>query len=81
MTPRSHKLIARGAVSGARELRLVGALALGAFAGGALAIGALAVGQLLIGRARIGRMEIDELVVRRLHVTEQLDTPPGEDRA
>jgi hypothetical protein len=35
----------------------------------------------LIGRARIGRMEIDELVVRRLHVTEQLDTPTGESRA
>ncbi len=81
MTWRDRKLIDRRVASGARELRLVRALALGAFAGGALAIGALAVGQLMIGRARIGRMEIDELVVRRLDVTEQLDTPPGEGRA
>ncbi len=78
MTLRGRKLVDGGVRSGARDLRLIGALALGAFAGGALAIGALAVGQLLIGRARIGRMEIDELVVRRLHVTEELDTPPGD---
>jgi hypothetical protein len=81
MKLRGHRLIDGGVVSGARELRLVGALALGAFAGGALAIGALAVGQILIGRARIGRMEIDELVVRHLHVTDQPGAPPEENGA
>lgn len=74
-----HKLVDGRVVSGAKELRLVGALALGAFAGGALAIGALAVGQILIGRARIGRMEIDELVVRHLHVTDQQPGAPPEE--
>jgi hypothetical protein len=50
-------------------------LALGALATGALAIGAFAIGRLAIGRARIRRLQIDELVVRKLRVTETLDTP------
>jgi len=54
----------------------VGALALGATAIGALAIGAVAVGRLGVGRARIRRLEIDELVVRKLHVIEDLQAPP-----
>jgi hypothetical protein len=52
----------------------VGALAVGAFAVGALAFGALAIGRLAIGRAKIRRLEIDELVVRRLRVTESVET-------
>lgn len=59
--------------------RAVGSLALAAVAVGALAIGALAVGRLTIGRARIRRLEIDELVVRRLRIIEQLQTPPNLD--
>ena len=57
----------------------VGTLALAAIAVGALAIGALAIGRLAIGRARVRRHEIDELVVRRLRVIEQLQTPPNRD--
>lgn len=57
----------------------VGALALAAVAIGALAIGALAIGRLAIGRARVRRLEIDELVVRRLRVIEQLQTPSNRD--
>ena len=67
-----------------RELRrasaagqAVTALAIGAVAFGVLAIGALAVGRLAIGRARIHRLEIDDLVVRRLHVTDELEMPPN----
>jgi hypothetical protein len=55
--------------------RAAGAAAVGAIAIGALALGALAIGRLAIGRARIRRLEIDELVVRRLRVTDRLDTP------
>jgi hypothetical protein len=55
--------------------KAIGALAVGALALGALAIGALAIGRLAIGRSRIRRLEIDELVVRRLRVTEELQTP------
>lgn len=55
--------------------RAVGSLALAAVAVGALAIGALAIGRLAIGRARIRRLEIDELIVRRLRVVEQLQSP------
>lgn len=62
----------RGPATGARA---VGAAAVGALAVGALAIGALAIGRLVIGRARIRRLEIDELVVRRLHVTDSIETP------
>ena len=40
-----------------------------------LAIGALAIGRLAIGRARMRRVEIDELVVHRLQVTDELETP------
>jgi hypothetical protein len=40
-----------------------------------LAIGAVAIGRLAVGRARIRRLEIDELVVRRLRVTDRLQTP------
>ena len=54
-------------------------LALAAIAIGALAIGALAIGRLAIGRARVRRLEIDELVVRRLRVIEQLQSPPSND--
>jgi len=57
----------------------IGSLALAAVAIGALAIGALAIGRLAIGRARVGRLEIDELVVRRLRVIEQLQTPRNRD--
>ena len=53
----------------------IGALAIGAVAFGVLAIGALKIGQLAIGRTRIRRMEIDDLVVRRLHIPEQLQEP------
>ena len=53
----------------------VGAFALGAMAVGALAVGAIAIGRLAIGRARIRRVEIDELVVRRLHVTDEMKVP------
>jgi len=55
----------------------IGTLALAAIAVGALAIGALAIGRLAIGRARVRRLEIDELVVRRLRVIEQLQSPPN----
>lgn len=57
----------------------LGAFALGAFAIGAVAIGRMAIGRVAIGRARIRQMEIGELTVRRLHITENLDTPrnPG----
>jgi hypothetical protein len=54
----------------------LGALALGAIAIGAVAIGALVIGRLAIGRAKIRRLEIDDLVVRRLHVTEDFRAPP-----
>ena len=57
----------------------LGALAVSAIAIGALAIGALAIGKLAIGRARIRRLEIDELVVRHLHVTDELHVPPHPD--
>lgn len=53
----------------------VGAVAVGALAIGAIAIGALAIGRLVIGRARIRRLEIDELLVRRLRVTDSVETP------
>jgi len=53
----------------------VGAQALGALAVGALALGAVAIGQLAIGRSRIRRLEIDELVVKKIRITESLETP------
>jgi hypothetical protein len=53
----------------------LGTLAIGALAIGALAIGALAIGRLAIGRTRIRRVEIDDLVVRRLHITDELRVP------
>src|SRR5262245_53519350 len=53
----------------------IGTLILGAFAIGALAIGAVAISRLAINRARIRRLEIDELVVRRVRITEELQTP------
>jgi hypothetical protein len=56
-------------------LKSTAALALGALAVGALAIGALAIGRLAIGHARIRRLEIDELVVRKLRVIDELETP------
>jgi hypothetical protein len=52
---------------------VIGTFALGAVAVGALAVGAMAIGRLAIGRARIRRLEIDELVVRRLHVVDELN--------
>ena len=61
------------------EAQAVGALALATVAVGALAIGALAIGALAVGRARIRRLEIDELVVRRLRITDELQTPPNRD--
>ena len=53
----------------------IGALAVGAIAFGALAFGAVAIGALAIGRTRIRRVEIDDLVVRRLHITEDVRLP------
>lgn len=61
--------------AGAVGAQSVAALALAAVAVGALAIGALAIGRVVIGRARVRRLEIDELVVRRLRVLEQLQSP------
>jgi len=78
-TPRKARVTHSPAVSvGAQATgtQAIGTLTLAALAVGALAIGALAIGRLAIGRARIRRLEIDELVVRRLRVTEQLQTPP-----
>lgn len=54
--------------------RALGAVAVGALAVGAVAVGALAIGRLVVGRARIRRLEIDELVVRKLRITESLET-------
>jgi hypothetical protein len=53
----------------------LGSVVIGALALGALATGALAIGRLVIGRARIRRLEIDELVVRKLRVTDEVQTP------
>jgi hypothetical protein len=35
----------------------------------------MAIGRLVIGSARIRKLEIDELAVRRLRITERLQTP------
>lgn len=56
--------------------KAIGALAIGALAIGALAIGAVAIKRLAIARTRIRRVEIDELVVRRLHITDEVRGPP-----
>ena len=53
----------------------VGTQAIGALAIGALALGAVAIGRLAIGRAKIKRMEIDELVVKKIRITDSLETP------
>ncbi len=89
-----HPVAPRGADADSRELRggrpqsrsalavgaaVFGAVALGAVAIGAVALGAVAIGRMAIRRARIHRLEIDELVVRRLRITEELDTPPKGD--
>lgn len=66
--PISIRALAIGAQS-------IGALAVGALAIGALALGAVAIGRLAIGRAKIKRMEIDELVVKKLRITDSLETP------
>ena len=66
--PISIRALAVGAQS-------IGALAVGALAIGALALGAVAIGRLAIGRAKIKRMEIDELVVKKLRITDSLETP------
>jgi hypothetical protein len=71
----SQKAGAQAAGASAIGAEAIGTLILGALAIGALAIGAVAIGRLAIGRARIRRVEIDELVVRRLRITEQLQTP------
>ncbi len=55
--------------------KAIGALAVGALAIGALAIGAVAIGRLAIGRTRIRRLEVDELVVRKLRITDEVQTP------
>ena len=65
-------------ITGGRS-RAWGALALGAIAVGALAVGAVVIGRLVIGRARIRRLDIDELVVRKLHVTDELQVPPKQE--
>ena len=59
--------------------KAVGTLAVGAVAIGALAIGALAIGRLAIGHMRVRRFEVDELVVRKLHITEELRVPNKSD--
>ena len=66
-----------GPLSRQTKTRSLGAQAIGAVAFGALAIGAIAIGRLAIGHARVRRLEIDELVVRRLRVTQALETPPA----
>jgi hypothetical protein len=66
--PISIRALAVGAQS-------IGAQAVGALAIGALALGAVAIGRLAIGRAKIKRMEIDELVVKKLRITDSLETP------
>jgi hypothetical protein len=71
----SQKTGARATGASAIGAEAIGTLILGAFAIGALAIGAVAISRLAINRARIRRLEIDELVVRRLRITEELQTP------
>jgi hypothetical protein len=51
-----------------------GSLAVGALAVGAVALGALAIGRLMIGHARIRRLEIDELLVRKLRISESVES-------
>jgi len=65
------------AATGAHAIGTValGSIVIGAVAVGALAIGALSIGRLFVGRVRIRRLEIDDLVVRRIRVMEQLETP------
>jgi hypothetical protein len=58
----------------------IAALGYGALAIGALAIGAVAIGRVAIGRVQVRRVEIDELVVRRLRVSEDLQTPSKDSR-
>ena len=53
----------------------VGAQAIGAMAIGTLALGVVAIGRLAIGRSRIKRLEIDELVVKKIRITDSLETP------
>ena len=72
---KSQKTGAHATGASAIGAEAIGTLILGALAIGALAIGAVAIGRLAVGRARIRRLEIDELVVRRLRITEQLQTP------
>ena len=75
----SEKTGAHATGASAIGAEAIGTLILGALAIGALAIGAVAISRLAVGRARIRRLEIDELVVRRLRITERLQTPdtPG----
>jgi hypothetical protein len=82
--PNAASVPAVSTESGSRRTRAmsassqpVSALAVGAIAIGALAIGVMVIGRLTIGRARIRRLEIDELVVRKLRVTDVLQTPTG----
>jgi hypothetical protein len=72
---RSQKTGAHATGASAIGAEAVGTLLLGALAIGALAIGAVAISRLAVGRARIRKLEIDELVVRRLRITERLQTP------
>jgi hypothetical protein len=53
----------------------LGAFAIGTIALGAIAVSALAIARLAVGKARIRHLHIDELVVRRVHVVEQLSLP------
>jgi len=71
----SRKTGARATGASAVGAQAIGTFLLGALAIGALAIGAMAIGRLVIGNARIRRLEIDELAVRRLRITERLQTP------
>lgn len=73
-TPRAVPAAATGAL--AVGTAALGSMLIGAAAVGALALGALSIGRLFVGRARIRRLDIDELVVRRIHVMEQLTPPP-----
>ena len=70
LVPLSARAFAIGA-------QVIGALAAGALAIGAVALSAVAIGRLAIGRSKIKRIEIDEPVVKKLRITDSLETPAG----
>jgi hypothetical protein len=74
---RASDLVPLSARAFAIGAQAIGALAAGALAIGAVALGAVAIGRLAIGHSKIKRIEIDELVVKRLRITDSLETPAG----